>query len=145
MEVVVVFPCVPLIAILSLNFDITYPRSSALVIIFIFFSLAAINSGLSLCMAAVYTNKSISSLIFSFFCPTNIFTPLSSRSFVLLFAFVSEPLTSKFFSKSTLASPLILIPPIPQKYMCFISLNLILFKRCLPSLSYFLIFFFLTL
>jgi len=115
MDVVVVFPCVPATLMALLYSFIISPRKSARTIIGMPACCAAINSGLSLWMAAVYTTKSISGVIFSDFWPYNILAPESESLFVSSLALASEPLTWIFFSIRISASALMLMPPIPIK------------------------------
>jgi hypothetical protein len=66
-------------------------------------------------MAAVYTTRSISSVILDAFCPMLMVIPFSERELVREDALASEPDTRKPFEKRISARPLILMPPIPIK------------------------------
>ena len=115
MEVVVVFPCVPLTATGSLYPRMICPSRTDLVMCGIPSSVTAIYSGLSGLIAAVKTTRSMSGVMFSFFCPMMTRIPSAARPAVIAEAARSEPETSKPRLLSILARPLMEIPPIPEK------------------------------
>ncbi len=111
-EVVVVLPWVPEMAILFSYWSIIAPNSTERSIAGIFFFFASKSSGLSCEMAAVYTTKSCPE-IFEALCPGKIVAPMAASLFVISDSVQSEPVIFTFLFIRISASPLMLIPPIP--------------------------------
>ena len=122
-DVHVVLPWVPATATLYLWPFIINPKNSALSINIKFCFLASIISGLLSGIAAVYTTKSTSTK-FLLSWPMYICAPFFLSLSRIADSLESEPETLYPLFNKTAANPLILIPPIPMKWI-FICLSFI--------------------
>ncbi|MPM17565.1 hypothetical protein SDC9_63961 [bioreactor metagenome] len=115
--VVVVLPCVPDTQMAFLYFFMIRPRNSALSIMSRFSSCALTSSGLSFEIADVYTTRSMSVPMFFPSWPMFILAPSFSSFFTMWDEFLSEPDTLTPSSIIISANALMLMPPIPIKYI----------------------------